>query len=247
MVAILEASYRLLAKTEPWSAYFREAAVPPVAAVTYIFAQLQPQDAASWQRLPTRQEIVQLGKGLVAGGSAIGAVLAFAASQGWVSAPSWGWEHTPASKVAQSIALLTTQHILSVWQEEMVFRGYGFDTLRQAIGLPAAIVCSSLLFAIYHGFNPRMLVSMTLAGVLLSFLRLEHENLWLPFGFHLGWNLLQVVLFGPSTANPSLRPLLVHGPAEWIGQPGYPEPGYLVTLVVAMIVGFLFLRRRRRA
>jgi membrane protease YdiL (CAAX protease family) len=88
---------------------------------------------------------------------------------------------------------------------------------------------------------------MTLAGLLLTQLRLKHNSLWLPYGFHLGWNLLQIAIFGPATGDPSLRPLHLHGPEAWVGQPGMPEPGWLATAAITIILAFLLLRRQQQA
>ena len=129
-----------------------------------------------------------------------------------------------------SAALSAAQTALIVFDEEVIFRDYGFDQLRAAIGLPAALVVSALLFARYHGPGWHRLLSLSAAGLLLAILRLRTGNLWLAAGFHYGWNVTQKSIFGPKDGTPSLRPLKLHGPAQWVGRPGHPEPGWLQTL-----------------
>ena len=62
-------------------------------------------------------------------------------------------------------------------------------------------------------------------------LRLHTDALWMPVGYHGASTVLQTTVFGVSGSAPSIRPLPIHGPARWMGQPGQPEPGLLSTLV----------------
>lgn len=151
--------------------------------------------------------------------------------------------------VLASAALIAAQESMLVFDEEMVFRGYGFDALVEALGLPGALAVSSGLFARYHGPGWKRFLGLSIAGLLLAFLRLRTGNLWLVGGFHYGWNIAQKSIFGPPDGAPSLRPLQVHGPAEWVGRPGHPEPGWLqilsLTLLAAMAGGWLGRHHRR--
>jgi hypothetical protein len=49
-------------------------------------------------------------------------------------------------------------------------------------------------------------------------------------------NLVQRVVFGPPDLPGSLRPLRLHGPPAWIGEPGHPNPGWLHILATAVLV-----------
>jgi hypothetical protein len=142
--------------------------------------------------------------------------------------------------VLASVALLIAQEGTTVYDEEMVFRGYGLDTLHEALGLSGALALSIALFARYYGPRAKRFLGLSIAGLLLALLRLRTGNLWLVSGFHLAWNVTQKSIFGPPDGAPSLRPLHVHGPVEWLGRPGHPEPGWLQTLWVlglAMMAG----------
>ena len=246
MVALLEASYQVMRQLKQPPERYHQAATPAVALTTYAFARLCPDDHTAWQRLPQQNDLMHLGAGVLTGASAMALALGVAATQGWVSAPQWGWEQVPPAQLAQAIAGQTLQHAMVVWNEELVFRGYGFDTMRQAIGLPATMIVMALLFAVYHGHDPKLIAGMIMPGVMLTLLRLEHDDLWLPYGFHLGWNLLQVVVFGPTANQASLRPLHVHGPQAWIGQPGQPGMSGLSTLVIVVISVVLAWRLWKR-
>ena len=103
-------------------------------------------------------------------------------------------------------------------------------------------------FALYHGLDPEQLPGMLAGGTTLMLLRLYTDALWMPVGYHWAWNVLQTVVFGAPDSAPSLRPLQVHGPERWMGQPGQPEPGLLSTLVhvVTALLVWLWMRRRPR-
>jgi membrane protease YdiL (CAAX protease family) len=139
--------------------------------------------------------------------------------------------------------------VLVVVNEELIFRGYGFDTLEEALGTPGTIAISVPLFALNHGPGWKRFIGFTMAGLLLALLRLGTGNLWLAGGFHLAWNLAQQALFGPPDGSPSIRPLQLHGPPAWVGRPGYPDPGWLQVLAFTLLAALAgaWLRQKRAA
>lgn len=234
---------------EPSSLWYRDMntpVLPIVLGLTYAFARLHPEDAAAWHRRPTRHEMLQLANGIALGAAAMLTVYGIGASQGWITSSAWGWEQTSRAAVIQSVSLLTVQVAIAAWEEEMVFRGYGLDTLRRAIGPIQAIAVSVLLFSLYHGFEPRRAVAMVIGGLTLTLLRLESGGLWLPFGFHFIWNYIQFAIFGPVDDQASIRPITVQGPEQWIGTPGMPEPGLISMLVLASIAAMTGYRLWRK-
>jgi membrane protease YdiL (CAAX protease family) len=86
------------------------------------------------------------------------------------------------------------------FNEELSFRGYILQRLAQAWGLPAAVVVSSLIFAMVHVLNPNVqplaMVNLFAAGLLFSCAYLVSRSLWLPIGLHIGWNLAEIHLLG---------------------------------------------------
>lgn len=220
---------------------------PITVALTYAFASVSPEDRAAWHRLPAREEWTQLGRGIILGGGAILGFLGLAIAGGWASAPRWGWETIGLQPVLSAIALTSVNNAVTVWNEETVFHGYGFDSLKKGFGLYAAIVMSTALFAIYHGLGVRRLLALSLLGLVFLLLRLETGSLWLPIGFHWGWNMVQHVVLGDPDGTPSIRPLLVHGPEAWIGRPGALQPGWFVIIYLLLLVALLIWRRARRS
>ena len=223
--------------------------LPITLLVTRGFAELRAEDRAHWQAVPVRRGLRTFAQGAGIGAGALLATLAIARSQNWLSAPNWGSQQTPTPRVAGSMAVLAIGHLAVAWNEELVFRGYGHTTLALALGRPLADTVLVTLFALFHPWKPRTLVGEAALGLALLALRDYHGNIWMPVGYHWAWNTLQTAVFGPPDGPPSLRPLVVHGPAEWVGRPGHPEPGYLSTLVnLVVAVGvFVWLRRKRPA
>jgi uncharacterized protein len=137
--------------------------------------------------------------------------------------------------------------------EELLFRGYMFQTLAQGITLFPAMILFSALFAVAHASNPSASllssVNVFLAGVWLSFAYIKTRSLWLPIGLHWSWNFSQTTVFGFPTSGISFadRRLLnqvVTGP-DWITGGGFgPEGGVLAT--AALVAGTWYLLKSRR-
>ena len=87
--------------------------------------------------------------------------------------------------------------------EEVLFRGYILKNLLLSFNKYIALIVSSVLFSLMHGFNPNIdLLSLTnlfLAGILLGISYIHTKNLWFPIALHLSWNLFQT-LFGFSVS-----------------------------------------------
>jgi membrane protease YdiL (CAAX protease family) len=132
--------------------------------------------------------------------------------------------------------------------EELVFRGYPFQTLMQGVTfLPAALLVS-VLFALAHWNNPNAttlsLINICLAGLLFSFAYLVTRGLWLPFGIHLGWNFSQTVLFGFPTSGLHFERYelftSVTGEPAWVTGGSFgPEGGVLATVALTACLWFV--------
>jgi membrane protease YdiL (CAAX protease family) len=211
---------------------------PLTLAVTRGFAQLRPEDQARWDLKQHTDALTKALQGAGIGSAALLAMLGIARAQGWVSAPRWGAPTDDGLTPSASVAILAVSHLAIAVNEELVFRGYGYSTLRLALPepLPSGIVTA--LFALAHPFKLRTLLGEAALGLALLALRHRGGDIWMPIGFHWASNFLQSAVFGPVDGPPSLRPLQLHGPALWLGRPGHPEPGLLATLVcLAVAVG----------
>lgn len=243
---LLEAVAHAQDRTHPYAVVRLHLTTAPFGGVlTYAFVNLRPADQARWNRVPLHVGVRQALQGVGLGAGAFLAWASVAAAKGWVSAPAWGWERTTMGDLSRSFMLLGVGHLAVAWNEEMVFRGYGFETAREALGQGAAVGVLIPAFALYHGTDPQQMLGMAAGGTVLMLLRLQSDALWLPIGYHWAWNVLQTAVFGPAENVPAIRPLQVHGPSLWVGCPGSPEPGLLNTLIHLTLALMVWLWMRR--
>jgi len=82
--------------------------------------------------------------------------------------------------------------------EEAIFRGYILRNFMISFNKYIALIISSLLFSLVHGFNPNIdlfsFFNLFLAGILLGISYIYTKNLWFPIALHLSWNLFQTLL-----------------------------------------------------
>jgi membrane protease YdiL (CAAX protease family) len=125
--------------------------------------------------------------------------------------------------------------------EEVIFRGYAFQSLVQGVTVLPAVLLMSGLFAAAHLSNPNAtmlgIVNIGLASVWFSIAYLKTRGLWLPFGLHFGWNFSQTTLFsfptsGIEFAERKLFVVTVSGPDWLTGGAFGPEGGVLATAAV---------------
>ncbi len=71
--------------------------------------------------------------------------------------------------------------------EELYFRSYAFQTVMASLGTVPAILATSVAFGMIH--ESRLTGALAvLLGIFLSALYIKTRSLWMPIGFHLGWN-----------------------------------------------------------
>jgi membrane protease YdiL (CAAX protease family) len=141
----------------------------------------------------------------------------------------------------------------ALW-EELAFRGYPFAVLRRAIGVPAALAATSLLFGLAHAQNrpgsALPLALVTLAGVFLGGIVVRGGGVWAAWMAHFAWNWVMAALLHTDVSGflPSPPPgyrVLDAGP-DWItGGPWGPEGGIAAGLGMSVGIAYLFARRRR--
>lgn len=133
--------------------------------------------------------------------------------------------------------------------EELMFRGYPFQRIVEAIGAPGAIASFSVLFALVHFLNPGAsplgMLNTVLIGVVLSFAYLRTRALWLPWGFHFAWNSALGLVFGLPVSGLHLFNVAVRATpsgASWLTGGAYgleaSVPG-----AVAVIAGLIIIWR----
>jgi membrane protease YdiL (CAAX protease family) len=132
--------------------------------------------------------------------------------------------------------------------QEVVYRGYAFRRLIEAIGPVTATIIMSLLFGLAQLFNPTstwtgILITM-LFGVLLSIAWLRTHGLWLAWGLHFAWSASMGVLFGlPILGNVDFSTVVQTRAVGRIGftggdfgPAGAVFTGLLVLIAIAVVV-----------
>jgi uncharacterized protein len=138
--------------------------------------------------------------------------------------------------------------------EELMFRGYPFQRLVEAIGAGGAILVFSLLFAFVHYMNPGAnawgLLNTVVIGVVLSVTYLRTRALWLPWGLHFAWNATLGLLFGLPVSGLRLFNVVLRTTATgptWLTGGSYGMeaslPGACVVLLGLIVVWRAPLRR----
>jgi uncharacterized protein len=83
--------------------------------------------------------------------------------------------------------------------EELIFRGYPFQRLMDAIGPTLGSVFISICFVVVH-YQPDMphaaVFALFLLSMILCIAYLRTRALWLPWGLHFAWNAAMGPLFG---------------------------------------------------
>jgi uncharacterized protein len=155
----------------------------------------------------------------------------------------WAGGRMVAAEMIAALVLL----ILAAAFEELVFRGYAFQTLLR--GLPAIVPI--LIFSIYFGWahweNPSRTLFSTantaLAGIWLSIAYLRTRSLWFPTALHFTWNWMMGAFFGIPVSGMRIpqHPILAlsGGDPVWLTGGSYGSEGgatATIVLIIAIVV-----------
>jgi hypothetical protein len=184
----------------------------------------------------------------------MGAIFAFEWSMGWIDAVGFAWETAPPVRVLTGALLGLAAFILVGYQEELLARGYQLQNLAEGLNLPAGVVISSAIFAVYHALNPHTSWISTLgifaAGLFLAYGWLRTRSLWLPIGLHIGWNFFEGNVFGFAVSGLEIEGLLRHtssGPELITGGAFGPEAGLVVLPALALGAGVIWVYTQGRS
>lgn len=133
--------------------------------------------------------------------------------------------------------------------EEVLIRGYIFQTFVRSNLAWVALLITSIFFAAGHLANPNAEIFSTLntalAGVWLGVAYLKTRTLWLAFGIHLAWNWFQGSFFGIEVSgltDISVAPILKEidrGPS-WISGGDYGIEGG-IACTIALIASTILI------
>lgn len=152
--------------------------------------------------------------------------------------------------VGKDLLMSLTLLILAGAFEELVYRGYAFQTLLRGVSPVVPILFLSAFFALGHWNNPSRTmfstVNTVLAGVWLSVAYLKTRSLWFPTALHFGWNWAMGAVFGLPVSGlfiPQHPILNSTGEAPlWLTGGSYgPEGGAAATIVVIISIIIIWL------
>jgi len=141
---------------------------------------------------------------------------------------------------------------LSALVEELIYRGYAFQRLMEAVGPTSATLLMALYFGLQHWHNPGHSFVSTfiifLSGILLAVAYIRTRALWLVWGLHFAWNFSEGVLFGlPVSGFTRFSTVLqtdTTGPVWLTGGDFGPEAAYFTVLVLIAAIIVLVLVTR---
>jgi hypothetical protein len=135
--------------------------------------------------------------------------------------------------------------------EELIFRGYPFQRLVEALGPAVAVALFAGLFGLVHLRNPYhnwvSTLNTMLVGIPLAVAYLRTRALWLPVGIHLAWNYVQGCGLGLPVSGIRLPFSFfraeVRGSELLTGGSYGPEGGLLATVAILAATAYLSLSR----
>ena len=169
----------------------------------------------------------------------------------WMKSGAVDW--AALAVVCQNLAMALVLMTLAAAFEELVFRGYAFQTLLRGLPAVAPILILSVYFGLGHWGNPsRTLfstVNTVLAGIWLAMAYLKTRSLWFPTALHFGWNWTMGAIFGFPVSGLLIpkHPLLLstEGTTLWLTGGSYgPEGGAAATIVVVLSIFFIWKTNR---
>jgi len=137
----------------------------------------------------------------------------------------------------------------ALW-EELLFRGYPFAVLRQAIGWKGALIATSVVFGLAHilngGADPQNIIIVTTAGFFLGMVLLATRSLYAAWAAHFAWNWVMACAFHVNVSgSPFERPvyeMVAKGPAWVTGGVWGPEGGVGAAIGLFVVVFYVYGR-----
>lgn len=145
--------------------------------------------------------------------------------------------------------------IKSVLFEELIFRGVLLYILIRKTGVTKAIIISATAFGIYHWFshelwgNPVQMAFEFLTsgamGLVLAYGYAKTQSLYVPVAIHLGWNMVQMVVFSGNTIGEQVFKEVLPSPVVTISYFSYFLM-LLLPIVCCLVINGWLLKRTRQ-
>ncbi|MGE5315592.1 MAG: lysostaphin resistance A-like protein [Acidobacteriota bacterium] len=222
--------------------------------ITYLVVTVVTWGVCRWiDRRPLRsvglgfhdRTLVELSQGLALGALMMGVIFLAITASGMAE---FHWKDLSWTQAAWMAAVSFAEFAAVAWGEELLFRGYLFQTLAEGTTRITAVAVFAVFFGVVHMGNPNVtffsLVNIAIAGVWLSAAYFKTRGLWLPVGLHFSWNFFQNHVFsfpvsGIQMSETQLGTVTDRGP-EWLTGGAFgPEGGAIAT--VMLLAGSAFI------
>ena len=130
--------------------------------------------------------------------------------------------------------------------EELLFRGFAFQTLLRTVGPWQVILPAGVLFAALHADNPHSTwlgqVNTAGFGIAFGYAFWRTHDIWLPLGLHYGWN-LALLLLGSNISGLTMRvtgyELAWNSGELWSGGGYGPEASVITSAILVLLMAGL--------
>ena len=176
----------------------------------------------------------ELGRGLLLGAGLVFLTFIVLAALGV-------YQFSGVNALSLMLLLPLAELVLVGMAEEMMFRGILFGVTARALGSKAAIVISSLVFALAHlpnaGFSLLAILAITSYGVLQAALFMQTRRLWVCIGTHVGWNYCVSQVFSSTVSGHAATDGLLRGELAGNAMLTGGAFGVEASLVTVLLIG----------
>ena len=208
----------------------------------------------SWEWMRFRFNVASFGYGILLGLILPGLILGLLFSLGMAAIVATPVRYGLVDLLSIVVGTVGFTMVVAL-SEEVVFRGMAVREWAVTMGWPLATIFGGLYFGMAHliGLLPSVggleavwiIVSALIAGILFTAMYIRSKSLWLPIGFHFGWNLCLQLLFGTTVsgqeASFGLYRTELSGPAFLTGG-AFGIESSVITYVLYIVAALLFLK-----
>lgn len=164
---------------------------------------------------------------------------------GWISVEWVGFAITDA----EIFLLYLASFLVFAAFEELINRGYIFQTLCEGVGVWTAVIIVNLIFSLVHVVNPAFSilggVFLFIHGLMYTIVYLKTRSLWGPIGLHMAWNFAQGPIAGINVSGTAVDKSLflseISGPDVMTGG-SFGAEGGLVAIIISIILLIVLLK-----
>ena len=154
-------------------------------------------------------------------------------------------------KITVSAAVSFAFYLFVAVGEEIIFRGYILNNLREKMSDLRALIISSILFGLVHYFNDYFtwigFASISISGFLMGWVMLKYNSISSAIGMHWSWNFIQGPVLGFAVSGHEefgvFTPMRLSSDVFTGGKFG--AEGSLILAMMSCLSLFLFISRQK--